>query len=218
VSPALVRVYLEVVPKRAFAVAIEWPGWSRSGRTLEVALETLVAYAPRYAPVAREAGLPFVTGALVAEIVEQLPGDASTEFGVPARIAAADQEPLSEPGSARQAALVRASWTVFDRTVDAAPGELRKGPRGGGRDTARIVEHVIGADHAYARELGLRLPAPDATDRTAVWAFREAMLEVLARPSDGAPLAKRWTSGYAARRIAWHALDHAWEVEDRSEP
>jgi hypothetical protein len=23
---------------------------------------------------------------------------------------------------------------------------------------------------------------------------------------------------YAARRIAWHALDPVWEIEDRSEP
>jgi hypothetical protein len=45
------------------------------------------------------------------------------------------------------------------------------------------------------------------------------MLEVLGRPSDGSPLADRkWTARYAARRIAWHALDHAWEIEDRSEP
>ena len=45
------------------------------------------------------------------------------------------------------------------------------------------------------------------------------MLEVLGRPSDGSPLAdRRWTARYAARRIAWHALDHAWEIEDRSEP
>jgi hypothetical protein len=29
---------------------------------------------------------------------------------------------------------------------------------------------------------------------------------------------KGWPPRYAARRIAWHALDHAWEIEDRSEP
>jgi len=31
------------------------------------------------------------------------------------------------------------------------------------------------------------------------------------------PLAdKRWPTRYAAHRVAWHALDHAWEIEDRS--
>jgi Lon protease-like protein len=48
---------------------------------------------------------------------------------------------------------------------------------------------------------------------------RAAVVEVLSRPSDGSPLAERtWTPRYAAARIAWHALDHAWEIEDRSEP
>jgi len=27
---------------------------------------------------------------------------------------------------------------------------------------------------------------------------------------------RSWPPRYAARRIAWHALDHAWEIEDRS--
>ncbi len=45
------------------------------------------------------------------------------------------------------------------------------------------------------------------------------MLEALRAPSDGSPLVgRRWTARYAAHRIAWHALDHAWEIEDRSEP
>ncbi|MEY2437652.1 MAG: hypothetical protein QOF97_2488, partial [Acidimicrobiaceae bacterium] len=29
-------------------------------------------------------------------------------------------------------------------------------------------------------------------------------------------LPKGWAYRYAARRIAWHALDHAWEMQDRS--
>jgi hypothetical protein len=117
----------------------------------------------------------------------------------------------------RLAALVEASWTVFDRVAAGTPATLRKGPRGGGRDRDKMIEHVVGADHAYAREIGVRLPEPTWTDRTAVDAERAAMLEVLRAPSDGGPLADRkWTQRYAARRIAWHALDHAWEMEDRS--
>jgi hypothetical protein len=118
----------------------------------------------------------------------------------------------------RLAAIVGAAWGVFDDVVAAAPAELRKGPRGGGRDTARIVEHVVGADQAYAAQIGLRVKTPDAADRQAVEVMRSAVLEVLRAPSDGAPLAgKKWTQRYAARRIAWHALDHAWEIEDRTE-
>jgi hypothetical protein len=82
-----------------------------------------------------------------------------------------------------------------------------------------MIDHVIGADHAYAHEIGLRRPEPSRADRGTVDAERSAVLEVLRQPSDGSPLAdRRWTQRYAARRIAWHALDHAWEMEDRSEP
>ncbi len=119
----------------------------------------------------------------------------------------------------RQALLVEAAWTVFDRVVAAAPQELRKGPRGGGRDRDRIVEHVVGAEHAYAREMGLKAEAPSPADRAAVAAMRRAMLDALGAPTDGSVLAgRKWTSRYAARRIAWHVLDHAWEIEDRSSP
>ena len=82
-----------------------------------------------------------------------------------------------------------------------------------------MVGHVVESDHYYAREIGVRLPQPSPDDGEAVSAERKAMLEVLRRSSDGSPLADRtWTARYAARRIAWHALDHAWEIEDRTEP
>jgi hypothetical protein len=108
---------------------------------------------------------------------------------------------------------VRAAWAFFDRAVAGAPAELRKGPRGGGRDRDKIVEHVYGADaEAYAPRLGLRLDPPSVGDAAAVAAYRQAMLEALEHPNEGA----KWPTPYAARRIAWHALDHAWEIEDRS--
>jgi hypothetical protein len=82
-----------------------------------------------------------------------------------------------------------------------------------------MIGHVMEADGAYAREVGLRLAPPDPTKRGTVDAMRAAVLDVIGTPSDGSPLADRkWTARYAAGRIAWHALDHAWEMEDRSEP
>ena len=37
-------------------------------------------------------------------------------------------------------------------------------------------------------------------------------------PSDGSPVVPNgWTTRYAARRIAWHVLEHAWEMQDRAE-
>src|SRR5438552_2637529 len=46
-----------------------------------------------------------------------------------------------------------------------------------------------------------------------------AVAESIQRPSNGAALVEKgWPQRYAARRIAWHALDHAWEMQDRSNP
>jgi len=107
---------------------------------------------------------------------------------------------------------------VFDQVVGGAPAELRKGPRGGGRDRDAIVAHVIGAEGAYASKLGISLPAPAPGDLAAVAALREALLDVLRSPSAGAPVVQKgWPQRYGARRIAWHVLDHAWEIEDRSD-
>ncbi|HKB29190.1 MAG TPA: hypothetical protein VKC59_09215 [Candidatus Limnocylindrales bacterium] len=211
-----ILVAIETSPKKAFASALEYPGWARSGKSPELALEALLAYAPRYAPVAAEAGSPISTEDVSTEIAETVEGDATTAFGAPSRIAALEREPLDRAEAGRRAALLNASWRVLDAVVAGAPAELRTGPRGGGRTTAKIVEHLVGADHAYSRELGLKLPAPDPGDPEAMTAFRIAMLDVLRQPSEGEPIAKRWTARYAARRIAWHALDHAWEIEDRS--
>ena len=51
--------------------------------------------------------------------------------------------------------MLRACWRAFDRAAAKAEGvELRKGPRGGGRDLDQIVEHVLDADGAYLGALG----------------------------------------------------------------
>jgi hypothetical protein len=65
----------------------------------------------------------------------------------------------------------------------------------------------------YAKRIGTRLKQPDAKDKAAVRTFRNAILESLSHPNRE----EKWPVSYAARRIAWHALDHAWEIEDRSE-
>jgi hypothetical protein len=214
-----VAVSIESTPKKTFATAVDWPGWSRSGKTEELALEALSAYAVRYAPIAEEAGLAFPVEAdgITYEVVETTGGGGGTDFGVPSRVTAEDRRPTTADEAERLAGLVEAAWSTFERTAAGAPAELRKGPRGGGRDTAKMVGHVVESDHAYAREIGVRVRPP--ADDAAVASMRSAMLDMLRRPSNGSPLADRtWTARYAARRIAWHALDHAWEIEDRSDP
>ena len=209
-------VALESAPKKTFATALDWPGWSRSAKTDELAIERLLDYAPRYAPIARAAGADFPP-TFEADVVERSDGGSGTEFGVPSRTHGPDTKAVTATEAKRLAAIVEAAWASFAQVASKAPAELRKGPRGGGRDRDKIVGHVVESDWYYARELGLKVKQPDIADRKAIDAMRAEMLDVLRRPSDGARLAgRKWTQRYAARRIAWHALDHAWEIEDRS--
>ena len=214
-----IEVGEETGAKKAFVWALDWPGWCRGGKDTALAIEALIEHGPRYAVVATQAGLEFTDlSALELDTVESVNGGAGTDFGVPSAITDRDRRPTMAEEAKRLASLVEAAWVVFDRVAAGAPAELRKGPRGGGRDRDKMIEHIIEADHAYAREMGVRLPPPSFDDRAAVEAERAAMLEVLRQPSDGSPLAdRRWTPRYAARRIAWHALDHAWEMEDRTD-
>lgn len=218
-KPPTVRVCIEGGSRRTFASALDWPGWSRSGRGEEAALDTLAAYAVRYAPVARAAGLePPDPGEI--EIVERLPGSASTDFGVPGSIAESERQGLGPAQLRRAVALLEASWNLLERVVAAAPATLRKGPRGGGRGRDAIAAHVSGSEaDAYAPKLGIRLPHPAIGDGSAIRTQHEAIIAALrskAGRTQDEP--KGWPPPYAVRRIAWHVLDHAWEIEDRSGP
>jgi hypothetical protein len=213
---SIVPVFLEVGSKRIFASAADWPGWCRTAKTEELTLEALLAYAPRYEVVARHAGIAFPS-AIELSVVEQQPGDATTDFGAPSTTAEAEREKLTAAKAKRQVALVRAAWAVLEEIASQSPAELRKGPRGGGRDRDKMLDHVVGAESAYARKIGVKIKQPAFADTEAVAAMREEIAAVLGSTSDGSAVVERgWTSRYTARRIAWHALDHAWEMQDRT--
>jgi hypothetical protein len=217
VATKTIAVSVEATAKKAFATAVDWPGWSRSGKTDELALAALQDYAPRYAVVAEEAEVPFDPDDY--EVVERTEGAGGTDFGVPSSITDLDRRPVDVAEAERQTRLVKSAWTVLARVAAGAPAELRKGPRGGGRDRDRMVGHVAESDGYYAREIGITGRKPEPTDSAGIEAMRAMMLDILRLPSDGSALAGRtWTARYAARRIAWHALDHAWEMEDRTDP
>jgi hypothetical protein len=220
VSPTSGRlaVAIEAGGRKVFASALDWPGWSRSAKTEDAAVEALLAYAPRYAPVARQAKLEF-PGSFDAHVEERSKGGSGTDFGVPSILThEADARAVDRKEAERLAAIVEAAWWYFGKVAAGAPPGLRKGPRGGGRDRDKMVGHVVESDWYYARELGLKLRQPQVDDGAGVASMRRDMLSVLREPSDGSPLAgRKWPQRYAARRIAWHALDHAWEMQDRSE-
>ena len=222
--PRRIEVCLEVTPKQAFASALDWPGWCRAGRDEGAALSVLASYAGRYAPVAAHAGVSFPS-AVAFDVAERMPGGPATAFAAPEcrrpfpQITAAAERATVTPAAARRlAGLVTAAWATFDEIAAASPAELRKGPRGGGRDRDQIIGHVIGAETAYARKLGIKLKQPPLGDTAAIGALREAIAAVLSAPSDGAPVVPGgWATRYAARRIAWHLLEHAWEMQDRAD-
>ena len=155
-----VAVFLEVTPKQAVASALDWPGWCRAGRDEDAALEALAGYAGRYAPVAAHAGVSFPS-AVSFDVVERVPGGPATAFAAPECrrpfpqvTAGADRTTVTPAAARRLAGLVTAAWAAFDEVAAASPAELRKGPRGGGRDRDQLIGHVIGAETAYARSSG----------------------------------------------------------------
>ncbi|HEX2849630.1 MAG TPA: hypothetical protein VHN98_03720 [Acidimicrobiales bacterium] len=217
--PQPIQVLLEVGRRRVFASALDWPGWCRSAKTDEAALDALAEYAPRYAPVAATARVRFPSPSRLPgfDVVERVAGDATTDFGAPGKAGAADAAPLTATHARRLSRLVAAAWEVFDEVAAGAPAALRKGPRGGGRDRDKMVEHVLGAEVAYARKIGIRMRQPAIDDHDGVASLRSAIVDTIAAARSGTPAAEKgWAPRYAARRIAWHVLDHAWEIEDRS--
>jgi hypothetical protein len=220
--PASYDIYLEVGRRRVFAGAVDWPGWCRNGRDEDGAVEALLAYAPRYAAAVSRArrGFKAPTSTSALKVVERLNGDATTDFGAPGVAPAADDRPLDAEAKGLLS-LLKAAWATFDATAESAKGaRLRKGPRGGGRTLSAIVAHVLDAEKAYLSRLGGLSDRSKGLDETT--AVRAAYVEaVTIRAAGGdAPKPRRsgklWSPRYSIRRSAWHALDHAWEIEDRA--
>src|SRR2546425_1304733 len=139
-------VYLEVGSKRVFAGALEWPGWCRSGRDDESALQALVLYGPRYAAAIGRAAGGFTppSDASGLRVVERLKGNATTDFGAPSMAPSSDGRPVDATEANRIEAILKACWAKLDRAARAASGHtLRKGPRGGGRELDAIMRHVL---------------------------------------------------------------------------
>lgn len=210
----MTAIYLELGKQKIFACSLEWPGWCRFGKSETGAQQALISSASRYRVIAQRAGLDFDPGELI--VVERVAGDMTTDFGAPSSISSADSEPVDEIEARRRVALLRASWAVLDETIASSPVELRKGPRGGGRERDEVAVHVIEAERTFARKIGVRHKPFSPNDRAALAAMREEVAEVLSRPTGGSPLTPGgWPAAYAVRRMAWHVIDHIWEIEDR---
>ncbi len=141
---------------------------------------------------------------------------------MPSESATVEADPVSSAELKRLVALLRAAWATFDAAAKKSEGvQLRLGPRGGGRQVPKMVEHVREAESAYVHQLGSRPPQGPAGTMAAL---RKAFVEALTARVSGTDVPnankvkKPWSPRYAVRRSAWHAVDHAWEIEDRSAP
>ncbi len=219
------RVYVETGKQRVIVGAIEWPGWCRTGKDEKSALQALFDYGPRYARVVGLQGIRFqvpsdVSGFIVSE---RLAGNATTDFGAPAVQPEGDSQKIELIELDCYKKILEASWMRIDEIVKMAEGkELQKGPRGGGRDMEKILQHVVEADLAYLRSIGYRMNWEDERNlsmkvnqaRQAILAGLEAAVKG-ELPEKGPRGGILWPARYFVRRVAWHVLDHAWEIEDR---
>jgi hypothetical protein len=219
----VLRVMLEFGPKgkQVVAVAADWPGLERGAKTEEATIARVQAYLPRYAPVAKLAGMgaefaAIATPTATVDVVERYPGTGSTDFwGISFAFSDLDRQAMSRDDVERDLTLLQACWAFFDAVRARVSAEMQKGPRGGGRDRDRIVRHVLAAEQDWAAKLGVHTPEGVLLTDEGLSAYRDAYLNAIRAFHAQGKLARTWPLRYLIRHTAFHTLDHAWEMEDK---
>ena len=217
-----VRTVIERGPKgkRSVVFSLDWAGWNRGGKTPEEALETLEAYRARYRPIADLAGMaPKFDAAGPLEIVEDRVGPGSVDFwGISFSPSSTEHGPMTEAELERGITLLKACWAFFDGVAARVSPEMRKGPRGGGRDRDRIIRHTIrNESEEFAKKVGLRIPEEAALTPDGLRQHRETYVAAM-RAYNAGEVEKQmrsWSLPFLIRHSAFHTLDHAWEMEDK---
>ena len=213
------RVTLEIGPKgkKVVAVAPDWPGLERGAKTREVAIERLRSYIPRYSQVAKLAEMEAEFDAITnVDVVEQYSGTGSTDFwGISFAFSSIDKQGMSGDELERELRLMQACWAFFDSVRGRVSAELRKGPRGGGRDRNRIVHHIFANEQDWAKGLGVHTPDDAMLTGKGLKAHRAAYCHAIRDYHSQGKLAGKWPLRYLIRHTAFHTLDHAWEMEDK---
>ena len=214
-----IRVNLEIGPKgkKVAAVAPDWPGLKRGAKTEAAAIERLRTYIPRYAAIARLAGMGAAFAPLTAvDVVERYQGTGSTDFwGISFAFSGFDRQAMSGEALERELALMRACWAFFDDVRSRVSAEMQKGPRGGGRDRDRIVRHTLATEWDWSSKLGILDPWETMTTPEGLKAHRQAYCDAIGAFHSQGKMARTWPLRYLIRHTAYHTLDHAWEMEDK---
>ncbi|HVB13271.1 MAG TPA: hypothetical protein VNH38_00735 [Candidatus Dormibacteraeota bacterium] len=214
------RVTLEVGPKgkKVVAVGPDWPGLERGAKTREAAAEKLQSYLPRYAKVAKLAGMEEQFAAITnVEVVEQFRGTGSTDFwGISFAFSSIDGRDMSSKELERELSLMQACWTFFDEVRLRVSAEMQKGPRGGGRDRDGIVRHTLGNEQDWAERVGVHTPqGAVVTDDEGLKTHRDVYCTAIRRFHSEGKMARTWPLRFLIRHTAYHTMDHAWEMEDK---
>lgn len=210
------RVVIETGNKKAFASAIDWPGWCRWAKAGDDVLDVLRSYADRYQKIAGLAGVRGVKAtADDFQVIERSRGTTTTDFGAPDVPAQAESAFLTDAECARQIKLLRACWAYFDEVAARVSPELAKGPRGGGRDRDKMIGHVFESERNYVRNVGVKTPKSDMDSAEGLARHRDAVCAAIRAHNANQQSARSWPLWYFVRRMAWHVTDHAWEMEDK---
>src|SRR3954470_10364872 len=220
--PGKLRVLIEepTKGKRWVAIAADWPGLERGAKSEDAAVEKLLAYVPRYVPVAATAGLADeLESQTEPTIVDHHAGTGSTDFwGISFAPSAEDRAPMDDAEFERRLSLLRAAWAKFDDVAARVSADLKPGVRGGGRSLDAIVRHVLvveGSDFSNRVKVPTDFEDPASRTQADRDAHRDRFVGAMREwRAQDKPLGK-WTIPYLLRHSAYHVLDHAWEMEDR---
>jgi hypothetical protein len=217
-----IRVTLEIGPKgkKVVAVAADWPGLERGAKSGEEAIERLRSYFPRYAQVAKLAGMNAAFDSLGnVDVVEEYPGTGSTDFwGISFAFSSIDKQGMPGDELERELRLMRACWAFFDEVRGRVSAEMQKGPRGGGRDRDDIVRHTFAAEQDWAKMIGVLTADGAMLTDEGLKAHRDGYCQAIREyHAQGKPAGKmaKWPLRFLIRHSAFHTLDHTWEMEDK---
>ncbi len=213
------RVILEVGKRRkVVAAATDCPGLDRWGTSEDDALAKLSSYIPRYEGVARRAGVAdaFARAGEI-DVVERVPGSSSTDFWgiahVPSRFEA---EEISAADLERRLELLKACWAEFDAVARRISAELRPTGRSGGRSRDTIIRHVYRSEpEQLSRKVEVRTGLDEVMTADGLTKHRLEYLAAIRAYHAAGKSARTWSLPFLIRRTAHHAMDHAWEMEDR---
>jgi hypothetical protein len=152
------------------------------------------------------------------DVVEDRVGAGSTDFwGISFSPSGLEHEPMDDPEIDHKIGLLRACWEFFDAVAARVSAEMRKGPRGGGRDRDQIIRHTVRTESEdFAKRLGLRIPEDGALTPKGLRDYREAYVATMRayNAGDGKRM-RSWNLPFLIRHSAFHTMDHAWEMEDK---